>query len=61
MNVDTGGKFGIGGGTGAGKGVATTGTNNIYNNSLTIPSQGGGGAHNNMPPYIIVNYEVIAG
>ena len=53
LDVDTGGKFGIGGGSGAGKGVATSGTNNIYNNSLTIRSEGGGAAHNNLQPYIV--------
>lgn len=54
LNVDTGGRFGIGGSNTTGKGVATNGVNNVYNNSVQIPPQGGGGAHNNLQPYLVV-------
>ncbi len=34
---------------------------NIGGNPSVVTNTGGGGSHNNMPPYIVVNYEVIAG
>lgn len=61
LGVDTGGQFGIGGGSSTGKGVATTGINNVYGSSIIVRSEGGGASHPIMNPYIIVNYEVICG
>lgn len=48
------------------RGVTGQKTSSVYqadssDSRLRIQSTGGGGSHNNMPPVIVVNYEVIAG
>lgn len=47
--------IGLQGGGQGGWGLAQDGANNnIYR--MTIPSQGGGAAHNNLQPYVVLNY-----
>ena len=43
---------------GGGWGIAGASNNN--GRRLTIPASGSGGAHNNLQPYIVINYEVVA-
>lgn len=54
LGIDTGGIFGIGGGGSSGKGITTSGTA-VYPSSITVQSQGGNGAHNNIQPTAVVN------
>lgn len=54
MNAWDGSKVGYDFNYGVGTGAPVGAGSNILNNT------GGSASHNNMPPYIVVNYEVVA-
>lgn len=41
---------------GSGLGIIASGSDHNTDNTTAVPSQGGGGAHNNLQPYIALNY-----